>query len=206
MNNIHHAEHAGCSFNIVHEDDQADNFMIDAIRCGIVWPTSEAPGYFCTIGRRPDYNDQHKKPLVLLTEGEYELPKDLIQAISGQVTVMKCKAFYTDVNERTVVFIDDLETYLSRFHPGSTTIDAPYLRDWIMGVLSVQQWMHDKSLEFIENSLMLKQIKGMVHPDDKDEANRGRLYAVDALRTVLGSFELQPCPPVVIKKSGYVYT
>ena len=87
---------------------------------------------------------------------------------------------------------------------GKVSLDPPYLKDWITGILSIQQWAIDKALDLPDGSIMKTQLSGMSE-EDKDESRRGPLYAVDALRCVLGSFELPIAQPVVIKQTGYVY-
>lgn len=208
MNPIEHAEHRGGLIELIYEGDQEDNFKVDIIRGGLMWPASEYPGYLCILGQRPKFNEAPKarrKPLVLLAEHQVDLPKEMIAAITKEIRRLLCRSFFVDYDEETLIFQEELELYLKRFRYGKIDIDAPYLRDWTPGVLSMRQWQADKALEAPEDSILNKQVKRLTR-EDQDESRRGPFYAVDALRCVLGSFEMPVKQPVRIMKSGWVGT
>jgi len=207
MKKIDHAEWGGSFLNIIHEEvkDQIDNFKVDLVRGGIIWPAANNPGYICIVGQLPNFNKARKKPLILLAEHVCDLPQKLIETISAETRRMICRAYYSDSNEYTWSLEEKLDNYLKKFALGKITLDPPYLKDWITGILSIQQWWGvDDAIKLPEGSILRQQL-GSMSDLDRDEARRGPLFAVDAFRTVLGSFELPIAQPIVIKKSAYVY-
>lgn len=204
MNKIEHAEYRGGLIKIIHEGDQDDNYNIELCRGGLLWPAEESPGYLCILGQRPKYNKARRKPLVLLAEHQVDLPKQMIEAIAEEVRRLLCRSFYVDYNERNLNYQDTLEQYLKRFNYGKVDVSPPYLKDWITGCLSIDQWGTDGALKIPEGSILREQIENHTF-EDRKESRRGPFYAMDALRCVLGSFEQEPARPVVIKQSGYAW-
>ena len=205
MNRIDHAQYERGGIEIIHEGDQEDNFIVEekSVRGGILWP-AESPGYLCVLGQRHECNAANKKPLVLLDEHVCDLPQQLIEAICEESRRLFCRDLFCDYNDSTYRFIEDLDRHVKTFRFGNVNLDAPHLTDWINGVLSAQQWMADEALE-VPESILREQLADMT-PEDRQESQRGKLFAVDALRTVIGSFEQPPPRPApIIKKSGYFY-
>ena len=189
---------------IVHEGDQDDNFIVETVRGGILWPAVESPGYFCILGQRPTFNDFKKKPLVLLAEHSTDLPQKLIETITIETRRMMCRDIFCDFNEHTFQFQEDLYRHIKKFGIVGVNLNGPYLADWINGILSAQQWMSEDALELPRGTVLRDQLSGMKF-EDRDPTRRGPFYAVDALRCVLGSFEVPAPRPVTIKQAGYFY-
>ena len=97
-----------------------------------------------------------------------------------------------------------LDQHLKKFSFGKINLDAPYLTEWINGILSIQQWMIDEALELPDGSVLRNQLKAHTF-EDREESRRGPFYAVDALRCVIGSFELPASRQWVEKKRGWAY-
>ncbi len=205
MNPIEHAVYGNLGgIEIVHKYDQEDNFIVETVRGGIMWPGKESPGYMCILGQRPKYNKFRKKPLVLLAEHSIGLPQKMIETICAETRRLMCRELFCDFNERTYQFQEDLDRHLKKFGFGKVTLDTPYLVDWINGILLAQQWTSMKALELTDGSILKNQLKGMKF-EDRDQARRDPLFAVDALRCVLGSFEVPAARLVQIKQAGHVW-
>ena len=205
MNEIDHAEWESSGIKIVHKDDQGDNFYVeDAIRGGIMWPSTLSPGYIVIIGRLPEYNDNKIKPLTVLAEHLCSLPWEMIKIITNESRRLFCKDYYADLTKENIIYYEMLEVHAKQFAFGKISVDVPYLGDWLNGILSIEQWMANEALQLPKGSILRQQMASLKF-EDRDSSRRGPYYAMDALRCVIGSYELPARKMAKTKKIKQYY-
>jgi len=204
--NIDHAEWIGDNaVKLCHEDPNED-YIVEAPRGGILWPAGPSPGYLCILAMVREYDEVTKrKPIHVIAEHKIDLVRDIIGTVANETRRLFCRQFYVDIGADRLHLHEELDAHLRRYGFGQIHLDMPYLVEWVDGVLSIQQWMTDGLLDLKHAPILAEQLS-MITVEDRDPSRRAPFYAIDALRTVIGSYD-EPERPVFrgIKKSGYRY-
>jgi len=161
-------------------------FHLDRTVGGVSWPTADSPGYYCILGRDPGLHEKIKKRLILLSEDEAKLPNELYKKIAGAAQKLLCRQFYADLNEQSRDFYSAFSEYMVKGDLRQISIDKPILTNWNTSILTMQQWKKDDALE-ISESILRTQL-GKMGPEDRKDARKPFLHAVDGLRCALGEF------------------
>ena len=165
-------------------------FFAGDIRGTLVWPTPESPGYYCILAQQTHINESGKLPIVLLTEYEALLPKQIFQQLQKDSRKYSCEKFYNDFKKEN----EDLRTLFYDFCryqrvENIELLKAPLVGKLHIGVALIQEWVGDKAIK-IPDSTLRKQLSNMEieHLQEKPE----KFYAVNALQFLIASIEKEP--------------
>ena len=188
MKDIKQALRNGERIEVQYSDDTADRVYVQKVHGGLMLPTAQSPAYFCILGQLLDRNSKFKHPCILLSETEADLPEQFYKKLSNEARKLLCWSFFCDYTDSNYEFRLSLSKYLRKRDLSRVSIKFTYIGDWVNGVLTIRQYSKDGALEIPKDSIMGRQLGQMV-PEDQQESQRNRFYAVDALRCVLGSLE-----------------
>ena len=188
MKEIKQALRNGERIEVQYSDDTAEKVCVQEVRGGLMLPTAESPAYFCILGQLLERNSKFKHPCILLSETEAALPEQFYKKLSNEARKLLCWTFFCDYTDSNYEFRVSLSKYLRKRDLSRISIKLPYIGDWVNGILTIRQSSEDGVLKIPKDSIMGRQL-GQMTPGDQQESQRGRFYAVDALRCVLGSFE-----------------
>ena len=159
------------------------------IRGGTSWPGIAAPGYYCLIGMKDEPTLTDKYSLVLLAEGEAQLPDKFTEKMVLSAKRLHCERLFADLRDENKGYEDSIYNFVRREKiKGIRLYDSSEFDDPERGSLLIKQWHHDKALVIREGTILSEQLKTMTPEDLKDE----HFYAVMALICVLASFEAYP--------------
>lgn len=186
----------------IEEDKKADVcFFCKDIRGALVWATSHSPNYYCVFAQKDEVNPQGKSPLLLLSEGEAELPRDLFQKLVKDARRYACGQFYVGFDRKNWEFVNLFRDFCQYQRiPNIELTKAPLIENFNLGVALIKEWA--KALEVPESSILRNQLKDM-EMSDVDDKPEERFYAVNALRFIVaslpwqapGAFEVRRSPP-----------
>jgi hypothetical protein len=173
------------------EDENKGSITCDVIRGGIAWPSLTSPAYFCLIGRRGHFNPNFKSPLILLKEYEADLLGDLLIQLHEDARKSFCLKFYAEVKEGHYAFCDQFCKYMEKLR-SQIELLSPDIPDWTASILQIQKYVKDSALSIPKETILHSQLGKMTGGDDEKDSQKAEFYAVNALRCVIGSFEIQP--------------
>jgi len=169
-------------------DKEKIGFFCKDIRGALVWPTVDSPGYYAIFCQKVDVNPQGKSPLLLLSEGQEELPKDLFQRLVKDAKRLACGQFYTDFkkeDEGVRTLFGEFCRYQRVF--GIQLTRSPLLESPHLCILILKEWLRDKAIEIPKETTLHSQL-GKISAEDLKEL-KGEFFAVEALRLLVGSLE-----------------
>lgn len=109
-------------------------------RCGVVWPTTHRPGYFCIIGleelaERPDWKKREKYatrrlsfPLQFLVEGEDRDSQRFFEKLLAQLAQFHCRQVLAYLDRDGLAYGADCMAYFAR--RGRSDIEAFNVEDF----------------------------------------------------------------------------
>ena len=172
-------------------------FFAKDIRGALVWPTIESPGYYCIVAQRTQLNQRAKLPLVLLTEFEASLPKQLFHQLKKDAKKYACGQFYNQVKKENA----DLRELFYEFCRYQGIINIELLNPPLVGKLHIGaaliiEWITDKALDLTQASILLNQVRMMEVPDLQHKPEEA-FFAINALQMLIVSLEKEPwiAPP-----------
>jgi hypothetical protein len=163
------------------------------IRGAMVWPTLNAPAYFCIFAQQTELNVKGKLPLVLLAESENTLPQTFFQDLIAKGKEYRCRRFYVDFdnqNRELMVLFNDMCRYSRITYIELTR--APFTKNFSFGLGLARQWAADGALEIPHGSIMRGQLSAISAEDMTQQGIEDRFYALRALFYVVGSVEKRP--------------
>jgi hypothetical protein len=167
------------------------------IRGGMVWPTLNAPAYFCIFAQQTELNVKGRLPLVLLAEGENTLPHTFFRDLIAKGKEYCCRHFYVDFTkenrELTVLFNDICRYNRVKY---IELIRAPYTKNFSFGLGLAQEWAADGALEVPDGTILRGQMSE-ISAEHLDASVEERFYAINALRYIIASVERSPWEPPV---------
>ncbi len=163
-------------------------------RCGVSWPTSEYPGYYCVLGLLHWGMPGEKGSLRLLGEGERELLGDLIEALIREAEGLRFSKIYADgqsAEGRGMWFSAEKMIRGRRDRQQLRLRQASFAGDFDLGVDLVRTWGQNGALVIPEGSILHRYMLNPI-PEGIQEGVIRSLYPVNALRYVARSFENDP--------------
>jgi len=167
-------------------------FFAKDIRGALVWPTAEAPGYYCILAQRTNLNEKGKLPLVFLTEFQSNLPKETFQQLKKDALKYACGQFYNDFKKENGDY-RELFYDFCRYQriANIELIKAPLSGKIHIGAALITQWILDKALEIKDSTTLLNQVK-MMQVSDLQQKPEDKFFAVNALQMLIVSLEKEP--------------
>ena len=172
---------------LIHFEGEEKPMTCQAVRGGITFPSADSPGYFMVAGQKPQMNDKRKKPVVIFKEFEAALPVALYEEIVRVSRDFLCWNYFSDFNLSSMELYESFSGYMRKRDLSKITLDPTVLTDWNTSILLIQEWIGDKSLEIPFGGIVHDQLKRMTREDRKD-SRKPMFHAVNALRSMLGSF------------------
>src|SRR4030043_997285 len=171
--------------------------MLIDIRCAIIPPKEEFPGYFLLMGMKKDSNIYGKYPLLFLHEGTATTQTELLDFMADHASRLKCSIVYCDVSatkQRSAQgFFKDVWKYRFLHNLPMRINQAVSSRDYEYGKAIVTEWFKDQALlRPIHETILDSQVKsdyGMVQDSDPSE---NRWYAFHALRFIIAGYIKNP--------------
>lgn len=171
--------------------DQEIRLFVDR-RAGIVWPTSQNPGYFCLFGMEDIPKWQGVKPLVLLSEGESTDKNKLIEGFWGSALKYHCHLALAELSGEA----EQIKWWLYQFIAarnlrGIEIYDAtPFT-----GFEQARPHMTKQSPVIPKSAILRKQLSGMTKEDfmvqDRVQPAQ-RFHAAYAMCHVITSYVMYP--------------
>jgi hypothetical protein len=201
---IREALREGSHIVIHYEDGKKNAFLCETVKAGLVWPeTLETPAYYCILGQSEVPNKKGKKPLNLLIEAQEALPDKLYEKLIQDSRRLLCWDYFADfTHEKNLDYYQGFDRFMTKrdlnrinLHPASVTSYAP-------GLLIIRDWIDNEALDIPRNSVLGQQL-GEIRKAEQGQEPKN--YAANALRCVIGSFDVQPCLGRNVKASNYVY-
>lgn len=177
-------------------DNKADViFFAQDIRAALVWPTADAPGYYCILAQKTQLNERGKLPLVFLTEFQANLPKQIFQQLKKDAVKYACGQFYNDFRKEN----GDLRELFYEFCKyqrirNIELIKAPLSGKLHIGAALIKEWLRDKALEIMESTTLFNQLK-MMQVSDLRQKPEDNFFAINALQMLIVSLEKEPWVP-----------
>jgi len=172
---------------LIYFEGEEKPIVCQAVRGGLSFPNADSPGYFIIIGQNPQMNEQRKKPIVIFKEFEADIPTELYKELVNVSREFLCWDYFADFNLNSMELYESFSQYMRKRDLGKITLDPAVLTDWNTSILLIQEWINDKSLTIPFGGIVHDQLKRMTREDRKD-SRKPVFYAVNALRSVLGSF------------------
>ena len=176
------------------EDGKQKEIFFSGIRCGISFPISDYPGYYCILGLLNGAKPGEPGSLLFLREGENDLLGDLTEAVIHEARVLRFSEIFTDRvspewQGMSVSFINSIRKnnnpqYLRLRH-------VPFADDFHLGRDLIRKWGKNGALKIPEDSILYQH---MVNPSPEriPESTKHSLYPINALRYVAMAFEKIP--------------
>jgi hypothetical protein len=162
------------------------------VRGGISWPVASRPGYFCLFGLKDEPTLTDKKPLVLLAEGEAQLPTKFFEKVAVSSRRIYCDRLYADLDDNHKGLKDSFLKFVREGKlEGLRLLDSSEFYDLDHGSLLIKQWNQDDALIIPKKTILRDQLASV--PGDVTLSDFEKdFFAIAALIRVLISFEIYP--------------
>jgi len=148
-----------------HKQDEFGNYQqtaVSEIRGAAAPPTTTEPGYYLMLGQAAQNNQNGKKPLLFLAEGEAGLQKELYAKLSSDIERFFCQGLYVDKRHENFIIslwrnLKKLETL--RLIPTEFTDDPEF------GIALIKQRLFDKTLVIPKSNdiILRRELEKMTH-------------------------------------------
>lgn len=163
-----------------------------SVRGGISWLAASTPGYFCLFGLKDEPTLTDKKPLVLLAEGEAQLPTKFFERVAVSSRRLYCDRLYADLDDNHKGLEDSFRRFIRDENlKGILLRDSSSFFDIDHGSLLIKQWQKDGALIVPKKTILRDQLATV--PGDVSSSDfENKYFAITALIRVLISFEIYP--------------
>ena len=174
------------------EDGKQKKSCFSCIRCGISFPISDYPGYYCILGLLDGAKVGEPGSFLFLAEGEYDLLVDLTEAVIHQARDLLFSEIFTDGKSpewkgMSVSFINSIRKINNR--QNLRLRGVPFAGDFPLGRQLIRGWGKNGALKIPEDSILHQQNTGL---ERIPEGPKHELYRVNALLYVAMAFEKIP--------------
>ena len=172
---------------------------------GLTFPSADAPGYFMVMGQKPHLNNKRKRPVVIFKEFEADVPSVLYDELIKTSREFLCWNYFADFNYNSMELYESFSEFMRKRDLSRITLDPAALTDWNTSILLIQEWIGDNSLDVPFGGIVHDQLKRMTR-DDRKDSRKPVFHAVNALRSVLGSFvDVHGAVSQNVKPGAYKY-
>ena len=176
------------------EDGKQKKSCFSCIRCGISFPISDYPGYYCILGLLDGAKVGEPGSFLFLAEGEYDLLVDLTEAVIHQARDLLFSEIFTDGESpewkgMSVSFINSIRKINNR--QNLRLRGVPFADDFHLGRDLIRKWGKNGALKIPEDSILHQHLVNPI-PEGIPESTKHSLYPINALRYVAMAFEKIP--------------
>jgi hypothetical protein len=184
----------------IQDGDQKESLSLRGVRVGLSWPGPNAPGFFVLIGQSAKKDITERYPLRLLREGQEQIPFALYERLADEMGVLYAQEIYTDISERFQGYLLDFTTFKRQERKRQALFlkRAPFYQDFSHGLWTIRSWVNKKGLHIPKESVIYGQLKSITSEDLRQEPEE-RFCAINALRYVVGAFEVSDVSPRPIR-------
>ncbi len=177
-------------------DEKKEHFSFRGVRAGLSWPGPQSPGFFVLVGQSIKKDIAGEYPLRLLKEGQEQIPIALYEKLTDDMGTLFAEEIYTDTSETFRSYVLDFTVYkrLERKRQQLILKTAPFYQDFSHGLWTIRGKINKGGLHIPKESITYDQLKAITREDLKREPEE-RFFALNALRYVVGSFELSDVVP-----------
>lgn len=177
--------------DVIHKEEGSEHRYI-AVRCGLSWPTSESPAYYCILAEEyvKDYgNGKRRGKLVLLAEYDHEALNidSFFQRMTDDLSLFNCSSICTNLDD----YPDYAQLFMEYTNDNKVNGDlchAPYADNFTLGIGLITDWGKSGLIELSPEAVASQQINSIARQHLADAPDRD-FYAVNALRYVIGYFQ-----------------
>ena len=166
-------------------------------RVGLSWPSPDnTGGYYCVLGQKDIKLITGQYPLKIIGEYKGMGMNLLFDKLFDDMGVYGCFEICTDMATKYQSFYQALDEYHRKKRPKQEIRikDAPYCSNFLHGVELIKKWMREiKGLDIPRESAVHSQLREIKESDLFGNVST-RFFAIDALRYVLGEFEVSDIP------------
>ncbi|MFB3886323.1 MAG: hypothetical protein ACE144_13955 [Thermodesulfobacteriota bacterium] len=185
----------------IEDGEKKENLSLRGVRVGLSWPASNAPGFFVLVGQsaKKDITGQH--PLHLLKEGQEQIPSALYERLADEMGAFFAEGIYTDMSERFQGYLLDFSTFRRQERQRQRLFlkRAPFYQDFSHGLRTIQGWVKKKGIHVPKGSVTYEQLKTITSEDLRQNPEE-RFFAINALRYVVGAFEVSNIIPQPLRE------
>lgn len=178
-------------------DGRTETIVYSSIRGGLSWPTPEASGYFIILAEEyrdfgkfeaKDRGERGKIRLLAEHEANSLYLDEFFRELTDSCSLLHCRKVYADLRED----FEEVAEYYREFKykekvPFGTLEEAPYCKDFQLGLSITRRWLDKGLLEIPKDSIVYGQLKAITKEDLGDHPEK-RFSALNALRLVMASF------------------
>ncbi len=166
-------------------------------RVGLSWPSPDnTGGYYCILAQSDKKLITGQYPLKIINDHKALGMNLLFDKLFDDMGVYGCTEICTDMSTKYQSFHQALDEYHRKKRPKQEVRlrDAPYCSNFLHGVEMIKKWMREiKGLEIPRESVIHSQLREIKESDLYGNAST-KFFAIDALRYVLGEFEVSDVP------------
>jgi hypothetical protein len=197
------------------DGEKKEEKHINGVRCGLSWPNPVNPGgYFCLIGQEDKRVPTGERGLIFISEFEAQSIAALLQEMFDQLGTYGCFEIYAEIlaSEWSERPIEGIQSYLVAFDDYQTSrkaqrvelLQAPFCKSFIHGVDIIKRWTTYISALGIPRETIIRKQLSQINDEALKKSPENVFFAINALRYVLGAFEVSPIIPKVGVETGSV--
>jgi hypothetical protein len=178
------------------DGDKRKTLLFRGTRIGLAWPTAVSPGFFTIVGQLVKKNVTGQYPLRLLREGEESIPSKLFERLTSDAGTFFCEEVYADLlnaSERSRGYVAAFDAFRKE-HRRQKLYLRPGPFDFAHGIFTIRGLIKEGALDIPRGTIVHEQLRTITSEDLRGQPEE-KFYALNALRYVIGSFEMSDCKP-----------
>lgn len=180
----------------IQEDEKKETSSLRGVRVGLSWPGPNAPGFFVLVGQSIKRDITGEYPLRLLKEGQEQIPSELYEKMANEMGIFYTEEIYTDTSETFRSYVLNFTTFKRQERKRQQLFlkPAPFYQDFSHGLWTIRGRVSKDGIHIPKDSVTYNQLKSITSADLK-QGPEERFFAINALRYVVGSFEVSDVSP-----------
>ena len=183
-------------------DGKPIKYQYGDVRAGVSWPTSAnaAPSFFVIIGQNFDTIDGLMGYSQLAEfQSDDVSPERFYNRMTDYATMYGIKHIFCDMSEHKSSYVDGFNGFASKIEGHLSLVEAPYSENFSFSVGILRDFWKKGVLGFLQGGKCTSQLRSLTEADLSEKVLEESLYAVNAARFVMGSFDKFP----VLSLSNY---
>ena len=185
----------GIWIEVPQEDGELTKEHFRGVRCGLTWPTTATPGFYCLVGQFSRSLPNGRYPLRILKEGHEHVLNVLFRNLFDDLGQFGAYEIFGDLTSKYQSYILDFnQHYVSRKLQDVKLTPAPFYQSFSHGVYVIRSWIKDEALHIPSGTISRDQLK-MIKEEDLKGDVEDRFFGINALRFVVSAYEVSPVYP-----------